>query len=42
MFGVCACDSNRAGQVNVGKFFIEIRDNRMTKVTARNLLLRST
>ena len=42
VFCVCACNSNQAGQVNVGKFFIVIRDNRMTKITARNLLLRST
>ena len=42
VFCVCACNSNQAGQVNVRKFFIVIRDNRMTKITARNLLLRST
>ena len=42
VFCVCVCNSNQAGQVNVGKFFIVIRDNRMTKITARNLLLRST
>ena len=29
-------------QVNVGKFFIVIRDNRKAKITGRNLLLRLT
>ena len=40
---LCLCMQQQSSrQVNVGKFFIGIRDNRMTKITARNLLLRST